>query len=145
MTVISIMDTDLATLELIKHQRQWQRIKRNLNDAFEHWEILSKDYLKELLSLEPHNPKIPKLTGKVIEKSFTLILTPLLLDNIFLGKLIILSPKTGTKEETIIAEYLLDNSGNISTQKGGPKILRDETKNPNYTLLINILSEVLRH
>jgi hypothetical protein len=138
------MDTDVVAFELIKNQRQWRNIKQNLNDAFEHWQRLSKDHLKEFLSLDPHNQMTLELTGRAIDKSFRLSLTPFLLEKSFFGRLRVFLPKAGTAEELIIAEYLLDNDGNISTQETGPKIDR-ETKNPNYTLLMNIIHEVLRH
>ncbi|MFP5497038.1 MAG: hypothetical protein ACLGJE_12940 [Gammaproteobacteria bacterium] len=144
MTLLNIMDTDVVAFELIKNQRQWRNIKQNLNDAFEHWQRLSKDHLKEFLSLDPHNQMTLELTGRAIDKSFRLSLTPFLLEKSFLGRLRVFLPKAGTAEELIIAEYLLDNDGNISTQETGPKIDR-ETKNPNYTLLMNIIHEVLRH
>ena len=144
MTLLNIMDTDVVAFELTKNQRQWRSIKQNLNDAFEHWQRLSKDHLKEFLSLDPHNQMTLELTGRAIDKSFRLTLTPFLLETSFFGKLRVFLPKAGTAEELIIAEYLLDNNGNVSTQKTGPKI-DHETKNPNYTLLMNIIHEVLRH
>nr|WP_314548052.1 hypothetical protein [uncultured Pseudomonas sp.] len=144
MTLLNIMDTDVVAFELLKNQRQWQSIKQNLNYAFEHWERLSKDHLKEFLSLDPYDQPTLKLTGRVIEKSFHLSLTPFLLEKSFYGKLRVCMPTTGTNPEVIIAEYLLDNNGNYSTEEPGPKIDQD-TKNPNYTLLMNILHEVLKH
>ena len=144
MTLLNIMDTDVVAFELIKNQRQWRNIKQNLNDAFEHWQRLSKDHLKEFLSLDPHNQMTLELTGRAIDKSFRLSLTPFLLEKSFFGRLRVFLPKAGTAEELIIAEYLIDNDGNISTQETGPKI-DHETKNPNYTLLMNIIHEVLRH
>lgn len=145
MTIIKIMDTDDVTFELIKHQRRWEYIKRNIADVFDHWLKLSKNNLKEILRFEQFETNSLRVEGSALEKNFSLTMTPILIENEIFGKLRISILKFGTKEEISIAEYLFDKEGNISTQEPGPKIDRNETDHPHYTLLMNIIHEVLEH
>ncbi|MEX5566521.1 hypothetical protein Q1J55_01720 [Pseudomonas syringae] len=125
----------------------WQAINgyRNACESFaaivEHWRELASKFLDGQLTIEGSAGQV---SGDFAGRSFTINLLPLLLDEKIYALAFISAKNPLSGETSEVGRFLIGAQGNIFSEYG-EELLKWETDDRSYRLLISVTRKVLQH
>lgn len=135
-------DIDQLQNILYRAKRNWGRANQHAIEYLEHWESLSKQTLKELISFDPPSEPRESLTGAILGKKFHISVNPILKTGAIYAELTISLPPSEHHNRTELGRLLIDKDGRIYNTNT-ETVLTEHDDMPSYLLLLNILMATL--
>lgn len=133
---------DEGNAAVAKHRISWQRVSTQFSDLADYWQHIAKTRLKEVLTLTQNDAQQPTLTGKCLDKDFSIRLTTTMVGDQLMGKIIALTSDPVTGENRQAWSFILSSEGNVLNAAGEKLMSRSEDEAPDYRLTCAMIEAI---
>lgn len=133
---------DEGNAAVASHRWAWKRVNTQFNDLADYWQDITKTHLKEVLTISQNAASPLTLTGKCLDKDFTIKLASTMVANQLMGKVIALTSDQVTGENQQAWSFILSPDGNALSVAGEMLMSRSDEEAPYYRLTCAMIEAI---
>lgn len=134
--------SDEGNAAVAKHKISWKRVSTQFSYLADYWQDITKTYLKEVLTISQNDASPLTLTGKCLDKDFTIKLASTMVGIQLMGKVITLTSDPVTGENRQAWSFILSPEGNVLNVAGEILMSNDDHEAPNYRLTCAMIEAI---
>lgn len=137
------MDTNAIHSSLMKGMRDWKRAHDEFINCVNFWVSLGNSSFKDTVTLQKPTQLQDPVLGSVLTKEFHIHVSPIMKVNSVYAEIVVEVLHSNSKSGMEVARFLINRDGRFfSTSED--QLLSDETDDPSFVMLSNIVQKVLQ-